>query len=91
MQLKPISSPEVRLPSTEPTKAAPAPSSAAVEIMFQAASQLSDALKATPDVRSEKIARAAGLVASVKYPPTELIAGISHLLAHNWPPSSNQD
>jgi len=56
---------------------------------FSRVAALDQALRATPTVRPEVIARAKDLVADVKYPPTAAIAGIAALLALKLDPGAD--
>ena len=53
------------------------------QTLFSESDALNQALADTPDVRAHEVDRARKLVASIHYPPTELIDGLSHLLARN--------
>lgn len=48
------------------------------------ANNVEQALNDAPEVRPEEVERARKLIASVQYPPLELIDGISQLLARDW-------
>ncbi len=81
MQLHPLSSSHVRLEGNQPSGARQVRSTTSDTAHFSAAESVDKALEAAPDVRPEEVARAQQLIASVKYPPMELIDGISHLIA----------
>jgi len=81
MQLNPLSPSHVRLEGAQPSGARQARTTTSDTAVFSAAEGVEQALSAAPDVRTEAVARAEKLIGSVKFPPTELINGISHLLA----------
>jgi hypothetical protein len=81
MQLNPLSSSQVRLEGTQPSGPRQVRSTTSDSAQFSAAEGVDQALEAEPDVRSHEVARATKLIASVQYPPDELINGISHLIA----------
>ncbi len=49
-----------------------------------ASQELSRAMDAVPDVRAEAVARGRELYQQVAYPPTEIVNGISRLIARFW-------
>ncbi len=51
---------------------------------FLRSEALNRALRDTPDVRPERVARARELIGDVQYPPRETITKISNLLAVHW-------
>ena len=59
-------------------EAVPAPRE---EASFEQTAALQQKLKDLPPIRHEKVERAKGLVADVKYPPDEMLVGIANLLA----------
>jgi len=48
---------------------------------FEQAAQLNQALRETPEVRPEAVARAQHLIGDVRYPPDETLQSIARLLA----------
>lgn len=62
---------------------------AASDTSFEQTDSLNEALKSTPGVRPEAVARGKELVSNTLYPPTETIRQISSLLALNLEKSSN--
>ena len=67
------------IPTSPPSK--PAARSAAVEVNFSRSAELTAALSATPDVRSEEVARLEPEVGHPTYPPRETLLRIAELLA----------
>jgi hypothetical protein len=80
MQVKANNVDAARAVTVQTAKARPV---AAVEdsTSFNRVAALEAALKATPAVRPEAVARARELLSDVKYPPIEAINGIAMLLA----------
>ena len=57
---------------------------------FDKTDRLNQAVSDLPDSRSEEVARAKGLISSLKYPPDEIVARIARLLTGPNPPSDQQ-
>ena len=53
---------------------------------FASTERLERALKSTPDVRADEVARAKALIGQVDYPPMDTINKLSNLLAMNMTP-----
>lgn len=79
MQVNPAS--KVDLKRIETTQARRILPSGADVAVFKSSEALNRALAETPDIRPASVDRARSLAASSLYPPTELINGISNLLA----------
>jgi hypothetical protein len=89
MQIDNISSHGIEARRPEP-KAATRPNRAARDTAdFSQTQGLEQALNTTPASRGEEVARAKTLVSSLRYPPDELINGISELLAFHGRKSSS--
>ena len=53
------------------------------ETEFSASTALTGALKQTPELRGEEVARAAKLVADTSYPPAAVLRSLAHFLVQN--------
>jgi len=81
MQIDNISSHGVETRGIESKAATRTNRAAQDQADFNQTQGLEHALNAIPAVRGEEVARAKTLVSSLRYPPDELIEGISQLLA----------
>lgn len=83
MEIKPNSNVDaVARAPVSPAKPRTAPAGADTAA-FAGVEALEQALRATPDVRPEKVDQARQFIGDVNYPPTETIKRISALLALN--------
>ncbi len=81
MQVNNISSQVIEPRGPEPQEMARAVRVDQDKAVFDQSRNLNQALSASPEVRGAEVARAQELIASVKYPPDEVIRGIAQLLA----------
>jgi hypothetical protein len=81
MQVNNISSQAIDLRGSEPQAVARAIRVEQDKAVFDQSRSLNHALNSSPEIRGAEVARAQELIASVKYPPDEVIRGIAQLLA----------
>ena len=81
MQVNNISSQAIGLPGPVPQSLSPAVRADQDKAIFDQSRSLNQALSASPEIRGAEVARAQELIASVKYPPDDVIRGIAQLLA----------
>jgi len=81
MQIDNISTHGIETRGPEPKAPTRANRTAQDQADFHQTQSLEHALNAIPPTRSEEVGRAKTLVSSLRYPPDELIEGISQLLA----------
>jgi len=81
MQINNISSQYIEPRGPEPHEVARAVRDDQDNAVFDQSRNLNQALSASPEIRGAEVARAQELIASVKYPPDEVIRGIAQLLA----------
>lgn len=87
MQIHNVSSPELAVSSAEAratTRATPAERGGRPGPVEGVFSSFSRALESVPEVRTESVARGRELYQEVPYPPTEIVNGISRLIARSW-------
>ena len=81
MQVNNISSQVIEPRGPEPQEMVRAVRVDQDKAVFDQSRNLNRALSASPEIRGAEVARAQELIASVKYPPDEVIRGIAQLLA----------
>jgi len=82
IQFKPELNPVPASASSQAAKARPAGNSD-VEVNFDGAHALEEALSTAPDIRADKVEEGKMLVGSSQYPPIETMEKIARLLAVN--------
>ena len=87
MQVHSVSTQGIEPRSTEQLAVERAARSPGDQALFRDSQKLNQALRDSPEVRSHEVARAQGLVSSLKYPPAELIGRLARLLAFNERPA----
>ena len=80
MEVNRISSPGVEARSIDQPTRPRAVREGEDDAVFNQTASLNKALSDSPDVRGDEVARAKGLLSSLKYPPDEIVAGIARLI-----------
>ena len=86
MQIHSVTNTDANVNAAEPrgaTRAAPA-SVETAKVAPLGEARFARALDAAADTRTEAIARGRELFQEVPYPPTEIVNGISRLIARSW-------
>jgi hypothetical protein len=87
MQIQSVTNPERTVSSAETratTKAASTDRTGSARAVDESFPGFSRALDGVPDVRADAVARGRELYQGVPYPPTEIVNGISRLIARFW-------